>query len=428
MKTTLTTVFALALLFYTNLTAQTPGTWTVRTPMPEIVQETVPTVYNGKIYFAGGIDANGIVSNSLRIYDPSTDKWSFGATLPKRVHHNGITALNGKIYVLGGYTTKPGDDSAWYSPTSYLQIYDVATNTWTWNPNDSLPVARGGYDIGYAYNGEIYIIGGIDAVSNGSQRVDIYNPTTKTWSLGANLPTPRDHPEGTILDSLLLVVGGAGADSNLTTVEGYSPATNKWYTLPPMPTGRHAASVGVINGKLYVIGGEANEGIRFSRANEEYNPATRTWREMTPDPIPRSHTGGAVVGNLLYVIGGSADTSQGAVMPFFTTNVNHVFSPSGIAAVSEPPMAAPYEFALNQNYPNPFNPSTTIEFSLAHSQKVTLKIYNLLGQEVGTLLKGEVTAGNHTFKFDAEALNSGVYFYRLQAGEGTLTKRMVLLK
>ncbi len=86
------------------------------------------------------------------------------------------------------------------------------------------------------------------------------------------------------------------------------------------------------------------------------------------------------------------------------------------------------EFALSQNYPNPFNPSTEIAFTLPSSSLVKLSVYNLLGQEVATLLNEVKVAGIHKATFDASLLSSGVYIYRIQAGEFVQTKRMMLIK
>ena len=88
----------------------------------------------------------------------------------------------------------------------------------------------------------------------------------------------------------------------------------------------------------------------------------------------------------------------------------------------------PNVYSLNQNYPNPFNPSTTISYAIPATQLVTLKIYNLLGQEVATLVNQEQTAGNYTVKLDASSFASGIYFYSLQAGNFTSTKKMMLMK
>jgi len=90
--------------------------------------------------------------------------------------------------------------------------------------------------------------------------------------------------------------------------------------------------------------------------------------------------------------------------------------------------AIPTEFSLSQNYPNPFNPSTTIEFSLPKEADVILKVYNLLGQEVATLLSTQMKAGYHKVKFDASGISSGVYLYKIQSGDFSAVKKLILLK
>jgi hypothetical protein len=88
----------------------------------------------------------------------------------------------------------------------------------------------------------------------------------------------------------------------------------------------------------------------------------------------------------------------------------------------------PKRISLSQNYPNPFNPSTSISFTLNKPGFVSLKIYSLLGQEVATLIDGEVDAGTHTIEYNGSELSSGVYFYTLQAGGHIESKSMVLMK
>jgi len=96
--------------------------------------------------------------------------------------------------------------------------------------------------------------------------------------------------------------------------------------------------------------------------------------------------------------------------------------------ISDRNIVLPYSFTLSQNYPNPFNPTTTISFAIEHPQFVTLKVYDLLGREIRTLIDGDRQAGQHTVPFDASNLSSGMYFYHLQAGDMAESKRMVLLK
>jgi hypothetical protein len=88
----------------------------------------------------------------------------------------------------------------------------------------------------------------------------------------------------------------------------------------------------------------------------------------------------------------------------------------------------PDDYVLEQNYPNPFNPTTTIVYALPTSSPVTLRIYNLLGQEVRTLVNTFQTTGRYTVSFDASSLPTGVYFYHLQAGAASQVKKMMLVK
>jgi len=88
----------------------------------------------------------------------------------------------------------------------------------------------------------------------------------------------------------------------------------------------------------------------------------------------------------------------------------------------------PDGFALDQNYPNPFNPTTNIRYSVPNSEHVTLKVYDMLGKEVATLVDGQQTAGSYVADFDAASLANGVYVYRLQAGSFSSAKKMVVLK
>jgi hypothetical protein len=90
--------------------------------------------------------------------------------------------------------------------------------------------------------------------------------------------------------------------------------------------------------------------------------------------------------------------------------------------------ALPAEFTLHQNYPNPFNPTTRIEYELPASSHISLTVYDVLGREIRTLVDERQSAGNHSVTFNPGNLPSGVYFYRLQAGNYSATKKLLLLK
>jgi hypothetical protein len=88
----------------------------------------------------------------------------------------------------------------------------------------------------------------------------------------------------------------------------------------------------------------------------------------------------------------------------------------------------PASISLEQNYPNPFNPVTKINYSVPQFGLVTIKVYDVLGKEVATLVNEEKSVGNHQVDFSGYRLSSGVYFYKLQAGSFVETKKMQLLK
>ncbi|MGA7721981.1 MAG: T9SS type A sorting domain-containing protein [Ignavibacteriaceae bacterium] len=112
--------------------------------------------------------------------------------------------------------------------------------------------------------------------------------------------------------------------------------------------------------------------------------------------------------------------------------MSHILSENtaqmSITGVTKSNNKIPYSFALSQNYPNPFNPTTMIQYSIAKSGPVTLKVYNVIGQVVATLVNQQQQAGNYTVNFNANRLASGIYMYRIESGSFSSTKKMTYLK
>ena len=99
-----------------------------------------------------------------------------------------------------------------------------------------------------------------------------------------------------------------------------------------------------------------------------------------------------------------------------------------VTGVKTQPATAPTGFSLEQNYPNPFNPSTQIRFSIAQPSFVSLKVYDMVGREVATLINGELAPSSYSITWNAANVASGVYLYKLDAGSYSTTKKMVLMK
>jgi hypothetical protein len=97
-------------------------------------------------------------------------------------------------------------------------------------------------------------------------------------------------------------------------------------------------------------------------------------------------------------------------------------------AIEDKPQTVAAQFELNQNYPNPFNPNTKIEFMIEKGAHTVLKVYDVLGQTVATLIDANLAAGSHVATFDGSNMESGVYFYQLTSGNHKETKKMMLVK
>jgi hypothetical protein len=139
-----------------------------------------------------------------------------------------------------------------------------------------------------------------------------------------------------------------------------------------------------------------------------------TWKEL-PTPVNISLNDVAFYGpEIGYAVGDS-----GTIL--YTSN-------GGVTAVEGNQTNVPVSFELAQNFPNPFNPVTTIRYQLQKTGFVTLKVYDLIGREVATLVNEEKPAGRYEVKFDGTNLSSGIYFYRIRAGNFIDTKKFVLLK
>ena len=114
----------------------------------------------------------------------------------------------------------------------------------------------------------------------------------------------------------------------------------------------------------------------------------------------------------------SAYSSVGNFIVSSTTNVGQTLNRKTV----------PASFELEQNYPNPFNPSTTIDYSIPKSGLVTIKIYDVLGKEVKTLVNNIKSAGNYSVEFNATKFASGIYYYRMQTNDFIETKKLILIK
>jgi methionine-rich copper-binding protein CopC len=184
--------------------------------------------------------------------------------------------------------------------------------------------------------------------------------------------------------------------------------------------------------------------------NEENTVIIGLLPQMTPEPKPDLAAGTGPVANLVFEVEDPAVTEvtlEAVEMRnpgHFLAFVYHDFDENGVphsrveqpefepvtVALSGAPASngLPTSFELAQNYPNPFNPTTTIGFALPQPSHVRLSVYNILGQQVETLIDQDMPAGNHNVEWEASRYSSGIYFYRLEADGFTDTHKMAFIK
>jgi hypothetical protein len=158
--------------------------------------------------------------------------------------------------------------------------------------------------------------------------------------------------------------------------------------------------------------------IKYASSLTQGTYTTVTWSNLTA-----ALSAGRTARDQNYSVTVSADAALTKAKDDLTAAINGLSQ-----SVSSVPGNVPTIFALLQNYPNPFNPTTSFEFQVASSEFVTLKIFDVLGREVATLVNEVRPAGVYTVRWDATSLPSGAYYYRLQAGLYVESKKLVLMK
>jgi len=274
--------------------------WMTKAPMPTARSGVMTAVVGGLLYVVGGNNGTRDAP-TLEVYDPTSNSWSSKAPLPQLDTGNAgryggaVGVIDGKLYLVGGWRTSPP------LPTSSLQVYDPAANTWS--ARASLPILSACSGAG-VIAGKLYVLTACNGFSGYFNFLHVYDPATDSWTSAASSPhTHVDAAVGVIADKFY-VAGGAdsnGAPSGALDI--YDPSLNAWTTGASMPTVRSGAASGVINGRLYAVGGTNGRGL--SGVVEAYDPRTNSWAAKRPMPTPRASLGGGVIGDSFYAVGGA---------------------------------------------------------------------------------------------------------------------------
>lgn len=287
-----------------------PGRYGTRAMLPDANSEFAVAETNGKIYVLGGYPSSGESVTTVQVYDIATDRWSRAAPLPEPLHHPVAIGVGGRIYSLGGQIGRSASVD-----TPLAIALDPAENRWV--RLAPMPTPRGA-GAAAAIGDRIYVVGGRPPAGNA---FEVYDISDNAWTKLPDLPAAanqRNHLAATAIGGKVYVAGGryngGGFRSPMTDrLDIFDPATNTWTSGAPLPRPRGGLNGVAAYGCFHTWGGEGSnigEPNNVFPDHAVYNPRTNTWTSLAGLPTPiHGVTGAAFVDGILYMPGGG--TRQG---------------------------------------------------------------------------------------------------------------------
>jgi N-acetylneuraminic acid mutarotase len=416
------------------------NTWTTISNMPTARYCLTTCSLESNIYTIGGWlhSQNGPIYDKVEVYNPESDTWHTETPMPVARAVLASIVLDGKMYVYGGartthpnigtsavyeYRKEPGLAYAHYARFSRYGRDTVGITTWIENP-----LAHTLHVVGILTLGSGKLIDSLLLKDDGfhgdsssaddlwgnwyvPKKDDTIHVTIRTDDLMAG--TSRTLPDA----ATMLFTRGAliSVDTRMSELGPIS-----------MNTSRYDTSFSVRN-----IGYSADSlTVSLDPGTVVPDTAVSAFPKLfTLAPGDSQKVTFRIRPNLLspqYYVAQVIVEPKSAFGPA-RFEKNYQFQVVVTGSVSDL-AALPTVYVLDQNYPNPFNPSTTIKYELPKPVQVRLSVYDMLGREVSVLVNERREAGVHEVRFDGSGLSSGVYFYRLQAGDFVQSKRMLVLK
>lgn len=292
------------------------GQWGARAGLIEANSELALAEVDGKLYLLGGYPSNRQTARTVQIYDIASDSWTLGPPLPQPNNHGMAAGVNGRVYLIGGQMLAD-------PPSNYVDtVYELDPAKGAWVEKARMPTPRSG-GVAVVHDGRIYVAGG--RLPRGSDFA-AYDPISDSWQILPGLPTQRNHFTGASINGRIHFVGGRQGDglSPLMTTahEVFDPQTGAWTNAAPMLRARSGMNGVIARGCFHVWGGEGPAGMFPD--HDYYDPRNDRWIRLRDMPLPvHGVYGSAFVQGLIWASGGG--TSIGGS---FGSVQNQVFSPT----------------------------------------------------------------------------------------------------
>ena len=276
---------------------------------PQGRHEAGAVAFQNQLYLMGGRG-----QRQVNRYNPVNNRWENLGVPDLELNHFQPVVYGGKIYVVGPLDCCFPSESV----HTKVQIFDPSTKTWS--QGATLPTNRRRGSAGtVAYNDKIYLVGGSTNGHDGGMVnwFDEYNPANDQWKTLPNAPTTRDHFSAAVVGNKLVAAGGRQTDhprtfANLVLqVDVYNFDTGVWANGASIPTPRAGAMTVSYGDEVIVIGGEASQGTAALKTVEAYNVKTNQWRSLNSLLTERHSGGAAIVGNAIHVVSGNTTTGGG---------------------------------------------------------------------------------------------------------------------
>lgn len=364
--------------------------------------------FGGRFFYGTPFGAQSYEQSFVEYRALTDSYWEVDATTTLYRYYGNAHAYDGKVYLLGG---------GGYDPLA-VEVFDPATRSVTLLEPMPAQHRSGGSVL---HNGKIYMVAGSDDAGH-TNRVDIYEIATNSWSTGANHPNTAQ-TEAVVHGDMIYTMGGYDGTTR-DEIYTYDITNDNWSLLGTMPYPTSAHRMELYNDEIFVISDYA----ALDRLMK-YSISDSSWVEYESNFIGRRHGSTVIADNKLYIIAGNANLN--GYWQYF--NLTQSFDLSSVVSVAQEPSVQPTRVQLKQNYPNPFNPTTSIRFFLEQANNVELTIYNLKGQKVRQLHRAKLSLGEHEVMWDGRSdsgkeLPSGQYMYALKTGDNVMSKKMVLLR